>query len=355
MLERVTLERRAGVGAALRASAYAGAIVVALILSLGVLLWAGVPTGALFQELVVQVFLAPAGLAQTVTMAIPMMLVGLSALLCLRMKFWNIGIEGQVLLGGIFATAVAIHDIGGPLRLWVMLLASGLGGALWIAAPLLLRVRLGVSEVIVTLLLSNIAFLLLQHLLFGAFRDPTFNFPSSSVFDSTERLAKLGFGSVHVGLFVALAAVAVIGFAIHRTPLGFAARFTGDNPVAARAQGFATVRVMALSILAGGAMAGLAGGLVVAGTEFRLTQQIGLHATFNGIVIAALARNEPLLVPLVSFLLAGLNVASASLKVFYSVSEGVVLVIQGIILLTLVSSQFFTTYRIALSRGGIAA
>jgi simple sugar transport system permease protein len=208
---------------------------------------------------------------------------------------------------------------------------------------------MGVSEVIVTLLMSNIAFLLLQHLLFGPFGDPTYNFPSSPVFDAAERLPRLGFGNVHAGIFVALAAVAAIAWLSHRAPFGFASRFTGDNPRAARAIGFPTTRVMAVTILLGGAMAGLAGGLVVAGTEYRLSQQIGLNATFNGIVIAALARNEPLWIVPVSLFIAALNVASASLKVFYGVSEGVVLIIQGIILLSLVSAQFFTTFRVALA------
>jgi simple sugar transport system permease protein len=349
MLERVTLERRAAAGPLRRAAVTAGAAALALAMSLAVLVAAGVPPGNLTDELVRQVFLTPAGLAQTVTASIPLMLVGLAAALCLRLRFWNIGIEGQLLLGGVFATFVALHDIGGPLRLPLMLAAASLGGALWIAVPLLLRLRLGVSEVIVTLLLGNVAVLLLQHLLFGAFGDPAYNFPSSPVFDPAERLPQLGFGAVHAGLFVALAAVAGTALLLHRAPYGFAARFTGDNPLAARAAGFDTARVTAAAVLLGGAMAGLAGGLVVTGTEFRLTQQIGLHATFNGIVIAALARNAPLLIPPVSLFLAGLLVASASLKVFYGVSEGVVLVIQGIILLTLVSAQFFTAYRIALA------
>ena len=101
-------------------------------------------------------------------------------------------------------------------------------------------------------------------------------------------------------------------------------------------------------------MAGLAGGVIVAGTEFRLTQAVGLNMTFNGIVIAALARNSPGWIPLWSLFIAGLNVAGASLKVFYGVSEGIVLIIQGVILLTLVSGQFVTTYRIRFAKGAMA-
>jgi len=113
MFERVTLERRADTGALRSALVYVIALAVATTLSLGVMIAAGVPTGALFEELVVQVFLSEAGLARTVTMATPMILAALAAALCLRLKFWNIGIEGQLIMGAILATAVALYDIGG--------------------------------------------------------------------------------------------------------------------------------------------------------------------------------------------------------------------------------------------------
>ena len=351
MLEAVTLERRQGAGALRSALAYAGALVVGLALSLGVLVAAGVPTGALFEELVVQVFLTPAGLARTVTMATPMMLGALAAALCLRLKFWNIGIEGQLWLGAICATAVGLSDLAGPLKLPLMMVAAMLGGALWILPSALLKLWLGVSEVIVTLLMSNIAFLLLQHLLFGAFRDPTFNFPTSPVLEDAARLARYGWGDVSGGLVLALAAVAVAALALGGLRYGYAARFVGDNPRAALALGFPAARVLLISVLAGGAMAGLAGGVIVAGTEYRLTQAVGLNMTFNGIVVAALARNVPGWIPLVALFIAGLYVAGASLKVFYGVSEGIVLIAQGIILLVLVTAQFVTTYRVRILRG----
>lgn len=349
MLERIALERRAGAGPLRNFLTYTTALLVAIALSLAVMVAAGVPTGALFEELIVQVFLSEAGLARTVTMATPMILAALAAALCLRLKFWNIGIEGQLLLGAIFATTVALYDIGGALRLPVMLLASALGGALWIAVPAILKIRFGVSEVIVTLLSSTIAFLFLQHLLFGPFGDTSHNFPTSPVFDDAEKLPRFGYGDTNLGLVIALVAVAGVALVTHRMRFGFAARLAGDNARAARGLGFNTAQVMLISILAGGAMAGLAGGVIVAGTEHRLTQAVGLHMTFNGIIIAALARNVPLLIPIVSFFIAGLAVASASLKVFYGVSEGIVLIIQGIILMTLVTFQFATTYRVTVA------
>lgn len=349
MLDRVTLERRQGSGKLLNALTYSGGLAIGVALSLAVLVAAGVPTGALFEELVLQVFLSPAGLARTVTMATPMMLGALAAALCLRLKFWNIGIEGQLWLGAICATAVALYDIGGALKLPLMMGAAMVGGALWILPAALLKLWLGVSEVIVTLLMSNIAFLVLQHLLFGPFGDPTFNFPTSPVFEASEKLARLGWGDVNAGLALALIAVALAALALSWLRFGFAARFVGDNPRAALALGFPATRILLISVLAGGAMAGLAGGVIVAGTEFRLTQAVGLNMTFNGIVIAALARNAPIWTPLWSLFIAGLNVAGASLKVFYGVSEGIALIVQGVILLALVTVQFASAYRVRIA------
>ena len=350
MLDILTLERRSDVRVSAQLAAYCASLVVAAGLSLAVLTIAGVPYKSLFNELVVQVFFAPSGLAKTVTIAIPMMLLGLSAALALRLSFWNIGIEGQMLLGAIAATTVALYDIGGPLRLPLMLIAASLGGALWIAGPLVLRVRWGVSEVVVSLLLANIAYLLLQHLLFGAFSDPDRQFPTSPVFDEIEKLPNLGFGDVHLGLVIALIAIAATALVLMRMRVGLYVKFVADNPHAAKALGFPVLTVTILSVLASGAFAGLAGGVVVSGTEFRLTQYVALHATFSGIVIAALARYQPLWIVPAAMFVAGLNVASNSLKVFYGVSEGVVLIIQGIFLLVLVSGQFATTYRV--SRAG---
>lgn len=346
VFDTLLLERRQSVRWQTKIGVWVGSLVLALLLSLMVLLWTGVPAGSLFQELIVQVFLTPDGLARTLTATVPMMVVGLAAVLCLRMKFWNIGIEGQMIMGAIAATTITLYAEFGIAQLPLMILASCAGGAAWVVLPALLKLRFGVSEVIVSLLLSNIAFLFLQHLLFGPFGDPSFNFPSSPVFSDTERFGLIGFGNLHSGIFIVLAVVLGLAYLLDRTGFGVASRMTGHNATASRALGFDTVRITLICVVLGGALAGMAGGLVVAGTEYRLSQQVAIQATFNGIVVAALAQNTVLWVPVAALFMAGLDIASASLKVFYGVSEGVVLVVQGLILLTLVTVPFFSTYRI---------
>ncbi|MFO1039576.1 MAG: ABC transporter permease [Geminicoccaceae bacterium] len=356
MLDALTLERRQTVGPLLTGATFVGALAVAALLAAAILVVAGVPAASLIDELIVQVFLTTDGLAQTTTAAIPLVFVGLSAALAFRLGFWNIGIEGQFWIGAILATAVATGDLGPePVRLLPLLLAATLGGAAWIALPLYLKLRWSVSEVVATLMLSNIAYLLLQHVLFGALRDPAANFPVSANFDPAERLPGLGWGEVHAGLILAVLAVLACTVLIRATRLGFYAEVVGSAPSVAAAAGLPVAHTTALFVLLSGAMAGLAGGIVVAGTEHRLTQFVGLNMTFGGIVVAVLARLEPLAVVPAAFFMAGLAVAGATLKVFYGVSEGIVLLIQGITLLCILIAQFFATFRISLRHAAPAA
>ena len=355
MLDRIALERRPAVPRALAAATFAGSLAVALALCTVVLVIAGVPAKSLVDELIVQVFLTPDGLAQTITMATPILLAGLSAAMAFRIGFWNIGIEGQLVLGAIAATAVASLDLGpAPTRTGLMLLAAVLGGTAWIALPLLLRLRLRVSEIIVTLLLGNIAFLLLQHVLFGALRDPAANFPVSAPFGPEEQLLQLGWGRLHSGLVLALLLAAACAVTLRATRPGFYARAVGAGPEAARAAGLPVTATVVGFVLLSGALAGLAGGVVVAGTEYRLTQFVGLNATFSGIVVAMLARLDPLGCAVAAFFVAGAYVAGGTLKVFYGVSEGVVVLLQGIVLLALLVGQFAATYRVAVQKARAA-
>ena len=192
----------------------AGGIALGLVLAIAILMANGVSLEGIVNEFILYSFATPRGLAQTLTKATALLLVGLASAAALKLRFWNIGVDGQVWLGAIAASGIAIGDIGDPsLRLWLMGLAAFLAGSAWIGLPVLLRLRLGVNEVISTLMLSYVAFLLAQHLLYGGWRDPGTSFPVSSTFDPVaEQLARIGFGHVHDGLWLALAAAAVVSY-----------------------------------------------------------------------------------------------------------------------------------------------
>lgn len=351
----MTLQRRQAAGPGLALLSFFGGLAVGILIGALTLIAAGVPADDLLDELVVQVFLTSDGLAQTVVLATPLLLAGLSSAVASRIRFWNIGIEGQLWMGAIAAAGVALFHIGPePLRLPLMMLAACIAGACWIALPLFLKLRLGVSEIVLTLMLSNVAYLVMQHLLFGAWQDPSGSFPISPRFDDAATLPGLGWGDVHAGIVIALIAGLTLWVLMERTRAGFHANAIGLNPVAARAAGIPVAATVVLFVLLSGALSGLAGGVIVAGTEHRLTQFIGINMTFSGIVIAFLARFNALGTIVAALAIAGIYNAGGTLKVFYSVSDGVVVLVEGAVLMCVLIGQFFSAYRIEFARAPAA-
>lgn len=347
MLDSVVLVRRQRIPLALRIGTFAGGIAAGLAIVCLVLIGSGVPMGAILSEFVYQVFLTSLGLSQTVTLATPLILVGLGAAAAMKLKFWNIGLEGQLWFGAMAATWIAINDIGPEsIRLPLMLVAATAAGAFWVGIPVFFKLKYGVNEIIMTLLMSYIAYQLVQHLLFGAWQDPASSFPVSAHFDDAERLARLGWGNAYTGIWIALGAGIGMWFLMERTRFGFYATAVGLNMTSARSTGLPVTAVIVISVLLSGGLAGLAGGVVTAGAEYRLTQFIGGGYTFSGIVIAFVARFNPIGVILAGLVVAGIYSAGETLKVFYSLSEAVVILIEGIMLLCLLVSDFFKTYEV---------
>lgn len=350
----VTLEVRQGVSSLRQALAIAGGLGVGLGISVAILVSAGVDLPGLWQEFVVYTLFRPRGLASTLVEATPLVLVGLSAAIAFRVRFWNIGIEGQFLFGAMGAALIALYDVGPEAtRLPLMLLAALAGGALWTVLPLVLKLRLSVNEIISTLLLNYVAGLFLLDLLYGAWQDPVNRFPHTPQFGAAERLPPIGFETVSAGLVVALVAAALVAFLALRSRIGLYMTVTGSNPEMARAVGIPVVAVTAVAVFLAGALSGLAGFVVAAGTEYRLTTSIAGGYLFSGIVVAFLARNNPVAAIVVAFLLGALYVGGQSLQVFYNLSAGVIELLQAIVVLSVAGSEFFVRYRIV-RHGGAA-
>ena len=173
MLSPIYLVPRQQVPLWLRVTIFVSGISLGLLVAFAILVISGVTPGQIITEFVVYVFLDLNGLAQLVTASTPLVLVGLASAAALKLKFWNIGVEGQMWLGGIAATGVALFDIGPEwLRLPLMFVAAAAAGALWVGVPAFLKLRFGVNEIITTLLLTYVAYKLVEHLLFGAWHDP---------------------------------------------------------------------------------------------------------------------------------------------------------------------------------------
>lgn len=328
----------------------AGLAIAAVILML-----AGVGLADLYTEFVVSIFTNTTSLSAVMVQAAPLLIVGLAAAIAFRVRFWNIGLEGQMIFGSIFCTLVAKNDFGPEsLRLWIMLLAAGVGGMVWIIVPGLLRLKLNLNEIISTLLLNYVALNFLLHLLYGSWKDPKSSFPNSEQYEPVERLPLLGWENLTLALPMAVVLAILLWWLMERSRFGFFSRFAEANPKMARAVGIPLASVTLAAVLASGALAGVAGFAISAGIEYRMTQTFFLGYGFSGILIAFLARNNPLACIPVAFLLAVLFVTGQSLQVFYQIPGAMVQLIQAIIVMTVAAADFFIRHRVKRVRQGAA-
>jgi ABC-type uncharacterized transport system permease subunit len=345
---RLVLDVRQSLPAWKQALFLAGSLAVGLAISIAVLAVAGVSPIELGGELIA-VFNADS-LRAVLMQAAPLILVGLAASLAFRIGFWNLGLEGQMLFGGIFATAISIYQIGPPqTRLLLMGLAAAAGGALWCLLAGFLKIRFRVNEIIATLLLNYVAMYFLFHLLYGAWQDARSAFPQSTPYQSYERLWDLGFG-VNSGLIVSIVAIVAAGWLVHFSRLGFYMRIVNANRSMARVVGIPIQTVTLWTVAISGACAGIAGFVNVASQEGRLTQSFASGYVFSGVLIAFLSRNDPIVVAVVGFLIAVLFIIGQTLQVFYQIPFTMVQMIEAIIVMSVASSEFFIRHRIHLIR-----
>jgi ABC-type uncharacterized transport system permease subunit len=345
---RLTLDMRQQLSPWKQAGFLAGSLAVGLAISIAALGVAGIAPAMLFEELAGT--LNADSLRAVLVQAAPLMLVGLGASLAFRIGFWNLGLEGQMIFGGITATGISIYAIGPePVRIVIMGLAAAVGGLAWVLLAVWLKLRFRVNEIISTLLLNYIATYFLFHLLYGAWQDAKTAFPQSTPLRPFERLTDLGYG-INSGLVIAIAMVALAAWIVHLSRIGFYMRFISANPSMAKVVGVPmraiTVGVVAMS----GAACGLAGFVNVAGQEGRLTQSFFNGYVFSGVLIAFLSRNDPVVVAVVGFLVAVLYVTGQTLQVFYQIPFSMVQLIQAIIVISVAASEFFIRHRIHWTR-----
>ena len=356
MLDRLSLVTRQHTPFWVSALSLTGGILVGLLLATWVLMASGVDFKGIINEFVLYSFTNDRGLAQTLTKGSILLLVGMASAVVLKLRFWNIGVDGQVWLGALAATGIAIHDIGPPsMRLWIMAGAAIIAGALWIGIPVLLKIRLGVNEVISTLMLSYVAFLVVQSMLYGGWRDPSTSFPVTEHFDDVERLAQVGFGHLHSGIWLALVASIMVSYLMLVSRFGFYLTMVGLNPRAAKAAGLPVSIIIIFTTLIAGGLCGLAGFAIVAGQEFRLTQYIAHNYTFSAILIAFLARFNPLAVIPVAFIVAGLFTAGDTLKTFYQLPLATIQIVESLILFSVIAADFFARYTISFNKADTKA
>lgn len=334
------------------------AVAFALLVSAVVLAIVGGDPVRAYLHILVSAFGSIGVLSDTLVKATPLILTGLACSLAFRMRLWNIGAEGQFLLGAWGASAIVLAPIlpagtPGIVVTPAMMVAGMTAGALWALIPGLLRARLGVNEIITTLMLNYVALFWLQFWVFGPWSEGGFQqteqFPREAwlprLTDFVAAVPLFSGLTVHAGLLFGLVAAALVWVAVERLRWGFEIRLIGDNPAAARYAGIDIGRNIILVFVVSGALAGLAGMSEVSGVVHRLQDRISPGYGFTAIIIAYLARFGPFRVIVASVLFGALILAGREIQ-----PSGVPAMIQGIILFSLIGSEVLVRYRIRVVR-----
>ena len=348
------LERRAQVSPVWLLAAPLGAVAFTLLVSSLLVAWAGAPVGRAYAQLLEGGFGSRLAITETLTRATPLILTGLAAAVAFRARLFNIGAEGQLYAGALAAVAVGgLHggsgfDAPAWLLFPLMVAAAMAAGALLLLGPALLKSRLGVDEVVTTLLMNFIVLLGVSALLDGAMKDPTaMGWPQSVALQDALQLDKLIERSrVHTGLLAALALAVALWVLLQRTTTGFEIRAVGANPGAAgfagMPVGWVTVKVALLS----GALAGLAGAIEVAGRTGYVTLDMSPGYGYSGIVIAMLAMLNPIGVVLAAVFVAGMLVGADSMSRAVNVPTYIADVIVAVSLIAMLVATMLTQYRV---------
>lgn len=282
--------------------------------------------------------------------ATPLLLIGLGLSLCFRGSVWNIGAEGQFILGTVFASGVAIRATEqSPSWMVVPVLLSGVaGGMLWASIAALLRDRFNANEILVSLMLVYVAEQVLGYLVYGPWKDPNgYNFPQTVTFLDAVRVPRLAATTrANAGTPLALVAVVVFWVFLHRTHAGYRLLVSGMAPAAARYAGFSSRAALWTAFLVSGAMSGLAGALEVAGPVGQLTPHVPLGYGFAAIIVAFVGRLEPIGVAFSSVLMSMFYIGGELSQARLGLPKSVTGVFQGLLLFALLSCDTFVNYRL---------
>jgi general nucleoside transport system permease protein len=354
----VRLEPRLTVPRWLSPLATLTAVAVALVISGAILALVGGDPIRAFVHIVNAAFGSVGVLSDTLVKATPLILTGLACAIAFRMRLWNIGAEGQFLLGAWGASAVVLSGLlpaGLPsfVVLPLMMLAGALAGGIWALIPGILRAKLGVNEIITTLMLNYVALQWIQFWVFGPWSEGGFQqtkpFPREAwlprLTDFSSTVPAFGGLTVHLGLVFGLVAAGLLWVLLERSRLGYEIRLIGDSPRAARYAGIHIDRTIILVFLISGALAGLAGMSDVSGVVHRLQDRISPGYGYTAIIIAYLARFGPFRVIVASILFGALILAGREIQ-----PQGVPAMIQGIILFALIVADVLVRYRVVIAR-----
>lgn len=279
------------------------------------------------------------GISEVLVRAIPLTLTGLGIAVAFRARVFNVGGDGQIIMGAIafVALSTALPELTGWLLLPLSLTAGIAGGAVWGGIAGVLRARYNANEIIVTIMLTYVAFQVLGWAIRGPLQESMKVFPRSDAVPDSVTLGLLVAGDrLHWGIAIAVAATAVVYVVLRFTSLGYRIDAVGENPRAARFAGIGDRTTIAVSLAVSGGLAGLAGAIEIAAIHDRLQDAFAAGVGITAIAVALLARLNPLFVPLTAVLFATLSVGMSSLQRQMGVPYPLVHIVEGIVILAFI-------------------
>jgi general nucleoside transport system permease protein len=349
----VRLEQRAAPSRWFGVVLLPAAIVITFLLTVGFVLAAGASPLDTYDTFIVEPLTSRFTALEVLVAATPLLFTGAAVAIAFRAGFWNIGAEGQLLAGAICAAWTGTHVDGLPraLAIAAMAVSGALGGAVWVLGPALMRVHLGIDEVVTTLLLNPVALLVVTGLLNGPWRNPETQFPESERIEANAEFPQiLSDSRVHLGFVLALALIAVAWFVLARTATGLRLRAIGLNPDASRFAGIAVEGLLLRAALVSGAIAGIAGASEVAGISYQLTEGVGSGFGYTGIVVATLGALSMPGVVLAALFLGNLVVGADTAGFELGVPSQLADIVKGSLLLVVIALFVLRRHRISVRR-----
>lgn len=284
----------------------------------------------------------------TIEIAIPLLVLSLGITLAFKMKFWNIGAEGQFIMGAIFASYFALFHNDWPhiVLLLVMFIAGFVGGGLIGYIPAYFKCKYGTNETLFTLMLNYIALYFITYFKEGPWKDPNYGgHPTIPRFIKNARLDQV-FG-IHFGWIIALLLVVIVSIYLRRSKHGYEISVVGESENTARYAGMNVKTIVTRTMFMSGGICGLAGMMQATGVNYTLDSGVASGVGFTAIIVAWLARLNPVAILIVSILLSILEKGSGVLESTYQLQSAVPDILQGIILFFVLGFDFFTRYKLA--------
>lgn len=279
----------------------------------------------------------------TIIFTIPLTIVSLGLSLAYKMKFWNIGGEGQIIIGAVCATYFALFHsyLPKPILLIIMFAVGALGGGIWALIPALFKVRFNTNETLFTLMLNYIGLYIIKYLENGPWR-ATPGFANIAKIDESARLPQIS--GIHIGWIFAVFLIGFIYFYLYHTKHGYEISVVGESQPTAHYAGMNVKTIILRTILLSGAICGIAGMIQVAGIDYTLSTGVSGGVGFEGITVAWLAQLNPFVIAVVSFVFSVLEKGSRVMQTELGLSAASTGVLQGIILFFFLGCEFFVRY-----------